>query len=95
LCVLEAVKEELEAWSVRAMSRCKTSPVRNEKAVSAAVARTREMAKGTYFGDIRYRPFDQDLRASWATLQRIYVVGVVHTSERRTFSGSSPCGQER
>lgn len=37
-------------------------PVLNEKAVSAAATRTCEMAKGTYFGDIRYRPFDQDLR---------------------------------
>jgi hypothetical protein len=36
-------------------------PVLNEKAVSAAATRTCEMAKGTYFGDIRYRPFDQDL----------------------------------
>jgi hypothetical protein len=68
------------------MSRWKTSPVLNEKAASAAATRTREMAKGTYFGDIRYRPFDQDLRASWATLQRVDMV--VDTSERRTFLGS-------
>jgi hypothetical protein len=37
-------------------------PVLNEKAVSTAATRTCEMTKGTYFGDIRYRPFDQDLR---------------------------------
>jgi hypothetical protein len=65
------------------MSRCKTSPVRNEMAVSVAVARTREMAKGTYFGDIRYRSFDQDLRASWATLQRIYVVEFIQCIRTR------------
>ena len=37
-------------------------PVLYEKAVSAAATRTCEMAKGTYFGGTRYRPFDQDLR---------------------------------
>jgi hypothetical protein len=75
-----------------AMSRCETSPVRNEMAARAAVARTREMAKGTYFGDIRYRPFDQDLRASWATLRRIYVVWFIQYIRTQNVLRKQSCG---
>ena len=61
MSILEAVRKNWKLGAsdkqVKDVTRCLM-----KRPLSAAATRTCEMAKGSYFGDIRYRPFDQDLR---------------------------------